>query len=70
MASTYVTQEGDRLDLICWDTYGQTYGYVEAVLEANRGLADYGPILPAGVTIVLPDLAPAPAAKPTTRIWD
>jgi phage tail protein X len=43
---------------------------LEAVLEANRGLADFGPILPAGVTITLPDLAVAPASAQTVRFWD
>lgn len=30
-------------------------GMVERVLEINTGLADYGPILPNGVKILLPD---------------
>jgi phage tail protein X len=70
MARSYTTREGDRLDLICWDHYGGTFGFVESVLDANRGLADYGPILPAGVVIVLPEIAVAPSTTPTVRIWD
>lgn len=55
----YVTKEGDTVDLIAFRYYGSTYGgQVEAILEANRSLAlaDYGPILPRGLTITLPEI--------------
>ncbi|QSB03232.1 tail protein X [Methylomonas sp. EFPC1] len=65
----YRSKAGDVLDAICYKHYAARPGATEAVLEANRGLADIGPVLPAGVIIELPELAPvAPAA--TVRLWD
>ena len=69
MARTVITQDGDMVDLIAWRAYGATGGPTEAILEANRWLAGYPAMLPAGLTIVLPDL-PAPAAAPQVNIWD
>ena len=66
MAATYQTRTGDVLDDIVNRYYGRNdNGTVELVLEANRGLADNGPVLPAGLTITLPD---APTSEPTDRI--
>ncbi len=70
MATTYITREGDTVDLIAWKFYGSTANrVVETVLEANRGLADHGPTLPAGVSIVLPPLT-APATAQGVKLWD
>jgi phage tail protein X len=56
-ASTYRTKQDDVLDEVSFRFYGhENPGTVEAVLEANRGLADYGPLLPAGVMITFPVL--------------
>ncbi|EFG1350078.1 phage tail protein, partial [Escherichia coli] len=41
-----------------------------AVLEANPGLADLGPVYPAGVEIVLPDWVYEPEVKETFQLWD
>ncbi len=50
--------DGDRLDLMCWRHYGYLRGrVVEAVLEANPGLA-MRQLLTAGQQIVLPDITP------------
>ena len=66
--TTYVTVDGDMVDLVCRRHYGRRRGAVEAVLEANPGLAARGPVLPAGVEILLPDLpSPGPAIA---RLWD
>lgn len=65
----YVTKQFDQVDEICWRYYGRTQQTVEAVFESNPGLADMAPILPQGVTILLPDL-PAPSTSQTLRIWD
>ena len=51
-------QQGDTVDAICQRVYGRTAGVTEAVLEANPGLADLGPVLPHGTVIDLPDDAP------------
>lgn len=58
--TTYVTIAGKMLDAICYRHYGSIYeGQVEAVLETNREL-DLGQyvILPGGLKLILPDLAP------------
>jgi phage tail protein X len=65
----YRTKDGDMLDAICQRHYGRTAGVVESVLEANPGLADLGPVLDAGVVIVLPEL-PAPEPDEGVSLWD
>lgn len=70
MATTYTTKDGDTVDYIAWKFYGATANkVVEAVLEANTGLADHGPTLPAGITITLPEVA-APAMTQGVKLWD
>ena len=70
MTSTYLTSDGDTADQIAWDYYGTRDGLaVERLLDANPGLADRGRLLPAGVTITLPDL-PTPATQKGVRLWD
>jgi phage tail protein X len=66
MAATYETRENDVLDEVVWRYYGsQDNKLVEVVLETNRGLADYGPQLPSGLLITLPD---APTPEPAQRL--
>jgi len=65
----YRTRAGDVLDAIAKRYYGRESAAV-AVMEANPGLADRGPIYPAGVIIDLPRLAPPTAAPPPIRLWD
>jgi phage tail protein X len=67
--SRYRTSDGDMLDWICWKHYPGQSGAVEKVLEANRGLADLGPVYEAGVEIVLPEIDPIPEVK-AVRLWD
>lgn len=70
-AATYVTRQGDTVDFICWRHYGTERGGVtEAVLEANRGLADSGPVLPAGLRITLPAMAQPAQAQKVISLWD
>jgi phage tail protein X len=69
MSQLYITQQFDELDAICWRYYGRTQGTVEAVMEVNQNLAELLPIMPEGVTILLPDL-PQPETTTTLRIWD
>lgn len=68
--AAWVTSEGDMLDAVCSLHYGPLPGAVEAVLEANPGLAGRGPVLPPGVRIELPELDPAPPDSGTVRLWD
>lgn len=63
-------QQGDTVDAICWRHYGRTDGTVEAVLEANAGLADYGPMLPIGTAVYLPDLDTVPSTAPLLQLFD
>jgi phage tail protein X len=70
--ATYITKDGDMVDLICFRHYGRTADVTEAVLTANPGLAERGPVLDAGVSIVLPDFGTPkkqPAEKETIRLW-
>jgi phage tail protein X len=67
----YVTRQNDILDDVVFRYYGDLTGRaVERVLEANRGLADFGPVLPAGVTISLPDQPVETPENNLTRLWD
>lgn len=62
----------DTVDAICQRIYGRTAGYVEAVLEANPGLAALGAFLPMGTALTLPDAADINTGTDTTQInlWD
>lgn len=64
--------QGDTVDALCHRHYGRTVGVVEAVLAANPGLADLGPILPNGTAVELPDIDPAEQPQTTNiiKLWD
>jgi phage tail protein X len=65
----YRTREGDTADLIAWRVYGrQDDGVVEALIDANPGLADYGPVLPEGLAVELPEISTAPVTA-SVRLW-
>ncbi|MDQ0510871.1 tail protein X [Ancylobacter amanitiformis] len=70
MASTYKTRQGEMIDMICRRTYGDESTYVEAVLEANPGLADLPSPLPMGTTITLPDLTTQTTSRTVVSLWD
>jgi phage tail protein X len=63
------TLQGDTVDAVCQRVYGRTAGVTEAVLAANPGLADLGPVLPHGTVIDLPDISPQPAVQ-RVQLWD
>lgn len=63
-------QQNDTVDAICWRYYGRTAGVTEAVLEANPGLADLGPILPMGQPVTLPDTPRQAEQKNAINLWD
>lgn len=55
--TTYLTRDGDMADEIAFKQYGTTDGgVVEKLLAANPGLAAFGPLLPQGVIITLPEI--------------
>ncbi|HGM5581558.1 TPA: tail protein X [Pseudomonas putida] len=68
MAKTCKTSDGDLLDTLCQHYYGHLNRTVEAVLEANQGLADEDQPLRAGVMILLPDLPTATLSS--VQLWD
>lgn len=68
--ATYEASAGDTVAYIAWKFYGSTANrVVEQVLEANRGLADLGETLDAGVVVTLPEIK-APALTQGVRLWD
>lgn len=70
MSQTYQTRAGDTADYIAWKHYGTQAGRtVEQLLDANPGLADHGPLLPAGLLVTLPDIDLEPTAQ-AVRLWD
>lgn len=70
MATIYTTRQGETVDLACFAFYGRTAKTVEAVLEANRGLSDLGPVLPIGTRILMPDMPSTSTAQPLVSLWD
>ncbi|AIO41949.1 phage Tail Protein X family protein [Burkholderia cenocepacia] len=67
MAKILRTSDGDILDTLCYANYGTLKGTVEAVYEANPGLAREPQPFRAGVLITLPDLD-APRVEPI-QLW-
>ncbi|MCX4026939.1 tail protein X [Endozoicomonas sp. SM1973] len=55
MATVYRTKDGDTLDWICKQYYGDE-AFVLQVLDANPRLVEKGPVLPSGIEIDLPEL--------------
>ncbi|TDF78225.1 tail protein X [Pseudomonas sp. H9] len=68
MATTCRTSEGDVLDTLCQHYYGHLNGSVEAVLNANQGLADEAQPFRTGILIQLPELTVGSDA--TVQLWD
>lgn len=64
------TIQNDTVDALCWRHYGRTAGVVEAVLDANPGLADHGPQLPTGLLVTLPDLQSSAPTRAMVNLWD
>ena len=65
--SLYRTRQGDMVDAICKDHYGNE-DLVEQVYDANPGLAELGPVLPIGLGIVLPVITVQTVQAPI-RLW-
>lgn len=42
----------------------------ESLWRLNPGLAEYGPVLPAGVRVLLPELDSKPIAPKLASAWD
>lgn len=65
-----IAAQGNTVDSLCWQYYGRTAGVTEAVLDANPGLADLGPIIPHGTAVILPDAAPQLEQRQVVNLWD
>lgn len=70
MPAPVITKAGDMIDEIAYRTYGWRPGAIEAILEANPGLCEHPPLLPAGLVIEMPELPALSAAAPSIRLWD
>lgn len=68
MSVVYRTKQADVLDAVVFKYYNGQSGALEQVLEANKGIADYGAVLPAGVEVTFPEL-PKPSTKESVRLW-
>jgi phage tail protein X len=68
--ATYRAKAGEMVDEICQLYYGRTAGVVEQVYEANRGLAELGPRLPAGTLVELPKVGQAETETVYPELWD
>lgn len=63
-------EPGERIDRLAKRLYGdEKTGGVEALLDANPGLAEYGGELPGGFTLNVPDIASQTVAE-TIRPWE
>lgn len=64
--------QGDTLDALLWRHAGRTAGLLEAVLLANPGVADWGPPLPHGTAVDIPEAAlaaPPVPDLPLIQLW-
>lgn len=68
MARTYRTVDDEMLDAIAYRVYG-TCQAVHALLDANPHVTRYGPRLPAGVVLDLPQASPDPTPPVAVRLW-
>jgi phage tail protein X len=66
---TVIAQQGDTIDLICYRYYGTTSRTVEAVYDANPGLADMGAVLPHGQRVNMPTITQTNPVQQTVTLW-
>lgn len=61
---------GETVDALVWRATGAGSGAVEATLEANPGLAEYGATLPEGLAVRVPVLSTPASSAPIVNLWD
>ncbi len=62
--------DGDTLDQIINRALGRVdERLLEATYDLNPELAEYGPVLPEGVVVLLPPI-PTALETPTIHLWD
>ena len=66
--------QAESLDALVWRSTGRDSGVVEAVLEANRGIAVTATALAEGTPVTIPaaiiTLAASPLVIDTVQLWD
>lgn len=70
MPTAVRTHQNDTVDALCWRFYGRTAGVTEAVLMANPGLADNGPVLPQGLAVNMPEAQASAPQRQMVNLWD
>ncbi|MBC3233315.1 tail protein X [Pseudomonas lurida] len=62
---------GDSVNLLLYRELGRCDDAAEETLwRANPDLAEYGPVLPAGVSVAVPEMASRPAPLRPVSAWD
>jgi phage tail protein X len=62
---------GDSVNLLLYRELGRCDDAAEEILwRLNPTLAEYGPVLPAGVWVIVPEMASRPAALRLVSAWD
>lgn len=69
-SAVYVTIDGDMVDAIAIAYYGKHERNTEAILSANPGLSDRGPVLLAGVVVKLPRMVQTTTPKAFRQLWN
>lgn len=69
-ALTERARQGESLDALVWRVLGRTSGAVEAVMEANPGIAAQAAALPEGRLVTIPVAAAAPPRAALIQLWD
>jgi len=68
---SYITRQGDTLDLIARKHYGYERGTTEILYSLNPSLLDYDTVLPDGIEINLPDVDRSKnAIQEVVTLWD
>ncbi|MGY2289121.1 tail protein X [Pseudomonas sp. SDO528_S397] len=62
---------GDSVNLLLYRELGRCDdAALELLWRVNPGLAEYGPVLPADVWVVVPEVASRPAVARPVLAWD
>lgn len=61
--------QDEPIDALVYRILRKGAGAVEAVLAVNPNLADLGPRLPRGTTVVIPVAASGPVQRPMVQLW-
>lgn len=62
---------GDSVNLLLYRELGRCDDAAEETLwRLNPGLAEFGPVLPAGVWVIVPELTARPTAARPVLAWD